>query len=285
MLPKITVVIPNLNCAEYLERTIRSVLAQGYPNLELIAVDGGSNDGSLDILRRYRDRFSALIVGPDTGQADALNKGFARATGQVLSWINSDDMLMPGALRSVGEVFASHEDINWILGNSTVIEADDRLRRSRPAQPHTRRRFLAGSYQWVQQESCFWRRALWEQAGGRLDDGYRLAVDGELWLRFFRHADLVPVRARLGAFRIRRGQRSEAIDAYHAEMRRAIGGHRDMLAGTAEAARFADVLARPLETRSEAEALQLFSGLDRDDVQPLRLKPLPRVFGRRVWTR
>ncbi|TMM52957.1 glycosyltransferase family 2 protein [Sulfitobacter sabulilitoris] len=282
--PTISVVIPNLNCAGFLERTIRSVLAQAYPKLDLIMVDGGSTDGSLEIIERHRASFSHVIWGPDTGQANAINKGFAKATGQILSWINSDDMLMPGGLSKVGRIFAQYGDIDWIVGNSTIIDETDKIRMSPAPRPHSARRFLAGDYQWVQQESCYWRRSLWDKAGGALNEDLRLAVDGDLWLRFFAHARLIPVKTRLGAFRIRTGQRSEDIEAYHAEMLAAIERHRPALIQgmSAPIDRFRDL---PLLVRSREEAEAQFPGLDADDPALLRMSRVAldavklRLFG------
>ncbi len=268
--PTISIVIPNLNCAEFLERTILSVIEQNYPKLELIMVDGGSTDGSLEIIERYKSYFAHITSGPDTGQANAINKGFAVSSGDIMGWINSDDLLTRNCLATVGRVFGSRPDISWLLGNSTVIDVKGKMQRSTPPDAHTRARFLAGDYQWLQQESCYWRRPLWERAGSRLDESYKLAVDGELWLRFFRFERLHLIRAKLGAFRIRPGQRSADIDAYHAEMLRAIGEERDALSEE-NRDRYSAILASPLKHRSRSEAEQLSDAVTVEDRPALRV--------------
>src|SRR5438132_13711050 len=104
--PRITVVTPSFNQAEFLERTLRSVLDQGYPNLEYVVIDGGSTDGSVDTIRRYADRLAYWVAQPDSGQYDAINKGFQRTSGEVMAWINSDDKYAPWAFAVAAEVFA-----------------------------------------------------------------------------------------------------------------------------------------------------------------------------------
>ncbi|MDP5218182.1 glycosyltransferase family 2 protein [Ruegeria sp. 2205SS24-7] len=267
-LPKISLVIPNLNCAGFIEDTIKSILDQSYPNLELVLSDGGSTDGSLDIVERYSDAFAHVISGPDTGQANAVNKGFALCTGDVMGWINSDDVLMPGGLALVGSLFAGKPALDWITGKLSTIDERGQLLRSYNPRPVTHARFLAGDYQWVQQESTYWRRSLWERAGAGLDESLKLAVDGELWLRFSRHADLVPVHEKIGAFRFREGQRSEAMDAYHAEMLEVIAKERRQEATSDALTR--QILDAPLLLRSRREAEGAFPALRRHDPKPLR---------------
>jgi len=209
-LPKITVVTPNFNCATFLEQTILSVLEQDYPNLEYIVVDGGSTDGSLEIIERYRSRLAHVVSEPDRGHADALNKGLRLGTGEVMCWINSDDLLLPGSLHCVGEIFASLPGVHWLTGQRNTIAEDGSHRPPHPLRRWNWLRFVCGDYRHIQQESTFWRRSLWDAAGGRLDESLSLANDFELWLRFFRLASLHTVDEPLGCFRFRQGQRSAA---------------------------------------------------------------------------
>jgi glycosyltransferase involved in cell wall biosynthesis len=267
--PKISIVIPNLNCAPFLERTIRSAIDQQYPNLDLIMVDGGSTDGSLAIIEQYREHFSHVIVGPDTGQANALNKGFAVSTGEIMGWINSDDMLMPGGLHAAATIFADNHNISWIVGNTTLIDEQDNITSSSAPQSHTRIRFLSGAYQWIQQESCLWHRSLWNAAGRQLDESYRLAVDGELWLRFFQFERLYPVNVRIGSFRKREGQRSGDIQKYHSEMMRAIEINRKRLS-PAYTKNFDTILAHLPIVRSRADAEALGPKIKAEDVGLVR---------------
>lgn len=206
-LPRISLVTPSFNQGEFLETTLRSVLNQGYPNLEYIVIDGGSTDGSREILERYADRLTYWVSEPDRGHAHAINKGFARTTGEILGWLNSDDILLPGSLSLVASAFAIDLGIEWITSNVTVINPAGNIVNSWNHLRFTRERFFALSNQYIQQESTFWRRSLWDCAGGFVDERY-LACDFELWARFFRHARLVHTHGSIGAFRFQPVQKS-----------------------------------------------------------------------------
>ena len=217
-LPRISLVTPSFNQVEYLEATLRSVLDQGYPNLEYIVVDGGSTDGSLEILSRYAEQLSYWVSEPDRGHAHALNKGFSRSTGEVMGWINSDDLLLSGSLLLVGSLFAQFSEMEWLTSPGAITEPGGRIVATFPMTPWTRARFLFTRDHWIQQESTFWRSSLWQRAGARLDEDL-LACDHELWARFFRHAQLFQTAALIGAFRFRPEQRSaHQRDRYVAEM-------------------------------------------------------------------
>ncbi|MBL8121111.1 MAG: glycosyltransferase, partial [Anaerolineae bacterium] len=127
-LPRITLVTPSYNQAAYLERTIRSVIDQDYPALQYLIMDGGSTDGSVEIIRRYERHLDGWVSQPDGGQSDAINQGFARAEGEIMTWLNSDDVLLPGALRLVGEIFARWPEIAWLTGQPANLDVDDHLR-------------------------------------------------------------------------------------------------------------------------------------------------------------
>jgi len=211
---KITIVTPNYNDGPFIEDTIVSVLSQNYPNLEYILVDGASTDNSMQIVERYSRHFTHIISEKDQGHADALNKGFELATGEILAWINSDDLLLPGSLQSVNEVFGRFKDVRWLTGRPTTADESGLLHPSRPLRMWSWIRFLCGDFRHIQQESTFWRHSLWQEAGARLNTRYQLANDFELWLRFFQRALLYTVDVPLGCFRFRGGQRSvtHAID-------------------------------------------------------------------------
>ena len=237
-LSTIALVTPSFNTAPYLAETLESALLQGYPALEYVVVDGGSTDGSLQILERYRERLHALVVEPDDGHADAINKGFALTSGSIMGWINSDDLLHRNALATVDAIFAAFPQVDWITGIPTTAlggrEDDATEFRVKAARRFTYGDFLAGDFRWLQQESTFWRRSLWDRAGGRLDTSLRLAVDFDLWMRFFRHARPHTVDALIGAFRRREGQRSAVLmDEYLAEVDAVTRRERAMLASGA----------------------------------------------------
>jgi glycosyltransferase involved in cell wall biosynthesis len=200
--PRIALVTPVFNSGKYIEQTIRSVLMQEYPNLEYFIVDGGSTDGTVDIIRKYESQISGWISEPDKGMYDALNKGFARTSGEIMGWISATDQLHVGGLKVVGSVFREFPLVKWITGRPTTFDEDGMTVGVFNLMRWSRSRFLAGANHYIQQESTFWRRGLWEEAGQYVDASRRMASDFELWVRFFRHADLYTVDALIGGFRL-----------------------------------------------------------------------------------
>jgi glycosyltransferase involved in cell wall biosynthesis len=210
--PRISIVTPNLNGAEFLEKTITSVTEQGYPNLEYIIIDGGSTDGSLEIIRKYESQITFWESEPDKGLYHAIQKGFDHTTGSILGWINSDDQLLYNSLYTIAEIFSLSADIDWIQGYPTVMDDLGRIVYHRPPvfrpEHFFSRSFHDGRF--IQQESTFWTRRLWNLAGGSVSTELRFAGDFELWMRFFRFAPLHVTTAMLGTFRTRsRGQISK----------------------------------------------------------------------------
>jgi hypothetical protein len=206
----ISIVTPSYNQAEFLPAALDSVLGQNYPNLEYIVLDGGSTDGSVEIIERYADRLDYWTSGRDGGHFPAVTKGFARATGEVVAWLNSDDYYCPWALSVVGEIFTRYPQIEWLTTTRPLLlDRAGRAVHCEPVPGYARSAFLdrehcpgAGGYGlgYIQQESTFWRRSLWEKAG-RFDVEYPLANDLVLWARFFEHAELYGVTVPLGGFR------------------------------------------------------------------------------------
>jgi len=184
-LPRITLVTPSFNQAAFLERTIRSVLQQGYPNLEYGIVDGGSTDGSRWIIRQYRRHLDFAIIEPDRGQSDAINKGLRRATGDVVAWLNSDDELQAETLWSVGRHFARHGDCRWLLGHGIETDAEGRPLRDLKAEgDFTLRGALLREQTFnIVQPAAFWRRELHDRLG-YLDTDLHFCMDFDLWCRF-----------------------------------------------------------------------------------------------------
>ena len=205
--PVISIVTPTFNSAQFLERTIRSIIDQGYEGLECIVQDGGSTDDTLDVLERHRARIASVETRKDKGQADALNAGFRRATGEILAYLNSDDLLLPGALHYVAQFFSRHGDVDVMYGHRVVIDEYDEEVGRWVLPPHDDD-ILAWA-DWVPQETLFWRRRIWERVGARFDDSFQFAMDWDLLLRF-REAGARFARAPrfLGAFRVHASQKT-----------------------------------------------------------------------------
>ena len=185
-------------------------------------MDGGSTDNSLNIIRKYQDRLSFWTSEADEGVYDAINKGFSRATGEIFCWINSDDILWENSLHYIGTLFSQNPDLNWLQGYPSVINEKGQVIFQR--EPVYSKLFFylekhEKSFSFIQQESTFWRRDLWQKAGGNLNIDYKIAADFDLWLRFFNHASLYCSKKQLGAFRTRSGQKSEDQLLYLKEAR------------------------------------------------------------------
>ena len=185
---RISIVTPSFNQAPFLEKTIQSVLNQEYSNLEYLIMDGGSSDGSVDIIRRYADRLAYWRSGPDDGQADAIHRGFELASGDILGWVNSDDVLLPGALSKVAHVFDTQPDCHLLIGNSLRIDAQDNIVGKVWAYPLDFNRILFWGTGFDQPAS-FWKRALYFEVGG-LNTSMQFCFDYDLYLRMVRR---VPV--------------------------------------------------------------------------------------------
>lgn len=230
--PKISIVTPSFNQGEYLEECIDSVLSQNYPNMEYIVMDGGSTDGSAEIIKKHARHLNYWQSRRDYGQYHAVNTGFLISTGEIMAWLNSDDKYHPGALWLLADAFESAPDIEWITGSPTLWDKDGAACGFSSKPPlWSREKYLRGevSSPYIQQESTFWRRSLWHKAGSTLDPEFPLAADMELWARFFRHAQLHTLHAPLGGFRSHpgEGQRSEVgQDLYQREAERIVARER-----------------------------------------------------------
>ncbi|HLZ80011.1 MAG TPA: glycosyltransferase family 2 protein [Ktedonobacteraceae bacterium] len=220
-LPKITIVTPCYNNIDFIEATIVSVLEQGYPNLEYIVTDGGSTDGSVQVIKRYAPYLAYWQSQLDKGQYAAINEGFQRSTGEIMSWLNAEDMLQRNALWSIAEIFGEFPQVEWLKGYPSFYDSHGRLFML-DSEPHgdpprwSRYKFLK-DYHLIQQESVFWRRSLWEKAGNYLSTDYALAGDLELWSRFFYHAQLYSTQVILSGSRFPEGQRATLRDHYLTE--------------------------------------------------------------------
>ena len=220
-LPRITIVTPSFNQAHYLEQTIRSVLEQGYPNLEYIICDGGSTDGSVDIIRKYADRLAWWCSEKDRGQSHAINKGFERATGDLYAYINSDDYYLPGALDRVASAY--QDGGRFIVGWSQYLEPNGDFR-PYPVQVHSE------PSDWlvknpIPQQSTFWAASLWKQLGPFREEMH-YSFDYEYWLRLRFRGEVGPhvVHQCLAIFRLHQASKTmsseSAFDPDDAALRR-----------------------------------------------------------------
>jgi glycosyltransferase involved in cell wall biosynthesis len=186
--PLVSIVTPSFNQARYLESTIRSVLNQDYPNIEYILVDGGSTDGSVEIIRRYSDRLAWWVSEKDRGQTDAINKGLVRATGKILAWLNSDDTYELNAVRQAVAFLQDRPEVGLVYGDANFIDENGHVIGRFPTAQTNYKRLRRG-YVHIPQQAAFWRADLWRRVGP-LDPSFYFAMDYDLWVRL---AALAPI--------------------------------------------------------------------------------------------
>ena len=208
--PKISVVTPSFNQARYLERTILSVLEQAYPRLEYIIVDGGSTDGSQDIIRKYSNHLAWWVSEPDRGQAHAINKGLQRSTGDWLAWQNSDDVYYPGAFESLARASAAHPDVALVIGNVNLIDGADRVLRDLCFVRPTLNALLAEGMVLTNQ-AAFWRRGVHEQIGW-LNESLHCAFDYDWFLRLLETGRAAHVNRCWGGYRLHEETKTTIIN-------------------------------------------------------------------------
>ena len=213
-----------------------SVLDQQASSIEYVVMDGGSSDHSVEVIKRYESRLLHWESSPDAGQYDAVTRGFAHTTGEIMGWLNSDDLYCPWAFRVVVGIFEQLPEVGWLTTTTQIRwDVDGRAVRALHVPGYSRTGFLRGEYLpgsarfslgWIQQESTFWRRSLWQKAGAQVGRDYPLAGDFELWARFFEHAPLHAVETPLGGFRFHGDQKTggDRVD-YMKEAERALLAH------------------------------------------------------------
>jgi len=221
--PRISVVTPSFNQAEFLERTLRSVLDQEYPNLEYIVIDGGSTDGSVDIIRRYEERLAFWVSEADSGQTSAINKGLRRASGEWVAWQNSDDIYYQGVFHDLATAASKHPKAGFIIGDMMLIdEHDHSLRDIRYVTPSYKALLAEGMV--LTNQAAFWRRNLHETMGW-LNEEFHYSFDYEWFLRLAQHAEGVHVDRIWGGYRLH-GQTKTSLLAqrFQEERQRILAG-------------------------------------------------------------
>jgi glycosyltransferase involved in cell wall biosynthesis len=196
----VSIVTPSYNQAPYLEATMRSVFEQDHKDIEYIVIDGGSTDGSREIIAHHTSKLAYWVSEPDRGQTDAINKGFAKATGMYLAWLNADDRLKPQAVREAVEFLNAHPDVGLVYGDADYIDAAGRVVGRFPAAQTDYARLRRG-YVHIPQQASFWRADLWRRVGP-LDATFTFAMDYDLWVRLAKISKLHYVPQTWAEFRL-----------------------------------------------------------------------------------
>jgi glycosyltransferase involved in cell wall biosynthesis len=224
----VSIITPSYNQARFLEETIRSVFSQDYPSLEYIIIDGGSSDGSLDIINRYASQLAWWVSEPDQGQTDAINKGFAHARGEIFAWLNSDDSYLPGAISEAVTFLQTHPQAAMVYGDSNLIDEQGNIIGRFPARQTDLSKLLRGTVH-IPQQASFFRASYWKQVGP-LDLSFQFAMDYDLWVRMAKLAPLLYTPRLWANFRLHGAGKSVTMDdRCYPEMmrvyRREGGGH------------------------------------------------------------
>lgn len=216
--PLVTVVTPSWNSTEFIERTIQSIRNQTYKNIEFIVVDGGSTDGTVEMIKRHADAVTSWISEPDSGMYDAINKGMRQARGEILAYLNSDDFYYPGTLDFVARYFADHPDVDLLYGDLNFVDAYDRVL-FRQSYPSFRlQRFRSMRHAAIGQPAAFWRRSLWERVG-EFDASLKMASDFDFFIRAGETGRLAHVPSILAAFRMHGSSMTQRqLEVSHAEV-------------------------------------------------------------------
>jgi glycosyltransferase involved in cell wall biosynthesis len=210
--PTISIVVPSLNQGQFIARTLESILTQDYAASQILVMDGGSTDDTISVLQNYADRIE-WTSEPDNGQSNAINKGFRKCTGDIVCWLNSDDLLEPGSLRAVAEYFGAHESADWLFGRCRIIDQDDQPARSLVEAYKTSWARLANKrsallvLNYIPQPATFWRRSAMERVG-ELDETLYYAMDYDYWLRLSKVSPVHFLDRYLAKFRVHRDSKS-----------------------------------------------------------------------------
>lgn len=213
---KISVIVPCYNCENTIGLTIDSIVNQNYDNLELIVVDGDSNDKTMDIVQSRMNRISKVISEKDKGQYDAINKGISLATGDIVTWLNADDRYFNFTFEIINKIFNLFPDLKWISGKSAFLDENGKLslisskNSTKSTLGISKGYYRSGLLGYLQQESMFFKKSLWNEVNG-LDLNYNLAADFDLWIKFSKISDLVNVNLPFSGFRIHESSRSKLM--------------------------------------------------------------------------
>ena len=202
-----SVITPSFNQAAYLKQTMDSVLSQDIPGMEYVVIDGGSTDGSAELIRSYEDRLSGWVSKKDRGQADAVNKGAVITSGEVIGWLNSDDLYLIGAARKALTFLAEHPDVDAVYGDVLSVDGDGKLINVMRFDQYTAEDLM--SFRVISQPGVFFRRSAWEQAGG-LDLSYHYLLDHHLWLRMISRGKFAYLPEPLAAARFHEAAKNRA---------------------------------------------------------------------------
>lgn len=206
---RFSIVTPSYGQGAFIGRTIRSVLDQQYPSLEYFVQDGGSKDSTVEVLKQFQHALTGWESEKDSGQSQAINKGFLKTSGEIMGWLNSDDLLLPGALQTVANFFQKYPDVDVVYGDRLLIDEND-MEIGRWVMPGHDGAALSW-VDYVPQETMFWRRSIWERVGGQIDESFRFAMDWDLLVRFRdAGANFAHIPRFLGAFRIHEQQKTSA---------------------------------------------------------------------------
>jgi len=186
----VSIITPSFNQARYLEQTIQSVLGQDHPRIEYIIVDGASTDGSVEIIKKYADKLAWWMSEKDSGQADAINKGLAHATGEIVAWLNSDDYYLPGAVSSAMRIFQENPEATLVYGDMLAVDEDGKLFNTLRYKQLSLQDLLC--FQIIGQPAIFFRRSVVEKAG-MLDPAFHFLLDHHLWIRIAQHGKILHV--------------------------------------------------------------------------------------------
>ncbi len=186
----VSIITPSYNQAKYLEQTITSVLSQDYPRIEYILIDGASTDGSVEIIKKYQDKFAYWVSEKDKGQAEAINKGFAKATGEIVAWLNSDDVYLAGAVSSAVKIFEENPDVVLVYGNMLAVDEHGKTFNTLKYQQLTLKDLLC--FQIIGQPAVFMRRSALQKTNG-LDLNFHFLLDHHLWIQIAQQGRILHV--------------------------------------------------------------------------------------------